>query len=619
MTEHMVFNVENNFGNSIGDRGSGSCGQICGLYGKRGVSAQRKLVAVLAADIAGYAGLMEAEEDATYTRVKTLISDLVRPGVARHRGRIVKTTGDGFLAVFDNAVDATGCAVEIQEALAHSVTESSTPFVVFRMGINLTEAIVDSDDIFGDGVNLAERLQSSSEPGGIVVSAAVAEKLHALPAFKLANLGELKLKHLRRPVTAFSVQVKDGLAGHVIPLAALPDDRPSIAVLPFGLELGDTRDTWFADGIIEGIIHILSGIGNLYVISRGTCLAYAQRTYDPRVVGRDLGVRYVLSGVVHRADDRLRIFTEVVDAATGSVLRSDRYDGDIGDLFEMQDRIATQVVAAIAPAVREHELTRAMRKPPGSVTAYDLLLQALALLYQLRRQTFDRARGLLQQAMASDPNYAPAYSHAATWHMFRIGQGWSTNVEEDAAEAERCAAAALERDGNDAVALAIHGQMLSFTRRDYSAATLFLDRAISAGPSCQMAWTLSSTTAGWIGDGERAVQHAIRALQLGPRDPFAFFAEHMLSQGHYISGDFEQAVAWGRRAAARNGMLTSNLRTLAGALVASGDVEGAQEIARRILVADPHFRLGNFAARSPMSPKILELHVPRLRIAGLPD
>ena len=180
-------------------------------------------------------------------------------------------------------------------------------------------------------------------------------------------------------------------------------------------------------------------------------------------------------------------------------------------------------IAAIAPAVHEHELTRAMRKPPDSVTAYDLLLQALALLYQLRRPTFDRARGLLQQAMASDPNYAPAYSHAATWHMFRIGQGWSTNVEEDAAEAERCAAAALERDGNDAIALAIHGQMLSFTRRDYNAATLFLDRAISAGPSCHMAWTLSSATSGWIGEGERAVQHAIRALQLSQLDPFTFF------------------------------------------------------------------------------------------------
>lgn len=583
------------------------------------MTAQRKLVAVLSADIAGYAGLMEVEEEATYTRVKTLISDVVRPSVARHRGHIVKTTGDGFLAVFDNSVDATGCAVEIQEALARSNTEPSTPFVMFRMGVNLTDAIIDAEDIFGDGVNLAARLQSSSEPGGIVVSAAVAEKLQALPEFKLVDLGELKLKNMRRPVTAFSVKVKDGLAGHAIPLASLPDDRPSIAVLPFSLELDDTRDTWFADGIIEGIIHTLSGIGDLYVISRGTCLAYAHRTYDPRAVGRDLGVRYVMSGVVHRANDRLRIFTEVVDAATGSVLHSDRYDGGIGDLFEMQDRIATQVVAAIAPAVREHELKRAMRKPPDSVTAYDLLLQALAVLYQLRRPTFDRARGLLQQAMASDPNYAPAYSHAATWHMFRIGQGWSTNVEDDAAEAERCATAALERDDNDAVALAIHGQMLSFTRRDYNAATLFLDRAISAGPSCQMAWTLSSTTAGWIGDGERAVRHATRALQLSPRDPFAFFAEHMLSQGHYISGDFEQAVAWGRRAAARNGMLTSNLRTLAGALVASGDIEGAREIARRILLADPHFRLGNFAARSAMSPKILELHVPRLRMAGLPD
>jgi tetratricopeptide (TPR) repeat protein len=240
-------------------------------------------------------------------------------------------------------------------------------------------------------------------------------------------------------------------------------------------------------------------------------------------------------------------------------------------------------------------------------------------LYQLRLETFDRARGLLQQAMASDPSYAPAYSHAATWHMFRIGQGWTTDIVADADEAARCAASALDRDPNDAVALAIHGQMLSFTRRDYDWALQFLDRAIAVSPSCHMAWTLSSTTAGWMGDGERAVAHASRAMQLSPLDPFAFFTEHMLAQGHYVKGDFEQAIAWGRRAASHNSMLTSNLRTLAAALVAHGDIDAAHDVARRVLVLDPDFRLKTFAARSAMSQRVLEIHIPRLRAAGLPD
>jgi tetratricopeptide (TPR) repeat protein len=335
-------------------------------------------------------------------------------------------------------------------------------------------------------------------------------------------------------------------------------------------------------------------------------------------VGRDLGVRYVLSGIARRAGDRLRIFTELADAATGGILRADQREGSSADLFEMQDRIAEEVVAAIAPAVHDSELQRAMRMHPDSVTAYDLLLQALDLLYQLRRQTFDRARGLLQQAMAQDPGYAPAYSHAATWHMFRIGQGWSAKIEEDAAEAERCAVAALERDHNDAVALAIHGQMLSFTKHDYRAAMIFLDRAIAAGPSCHMAWTLSSTTSGWIGDGKRAVEHARRALQLSPFDPFAFFAEHILSQGHYVNGEYEEAVAWGRRAATSNPSLASNLRTLAASLVALGEVDEARKIGQRILAADPEFRLAAFASRSAMAPTVLNGFMSRLRSAGLP-
>jgi class 3 adenylate cyclase/TolB-like protein/Tfp pilus assembly protein PilF len=579
---------------------------------------QRKLVAVLAADVAGYTSMMEVAEEETHLRLMGLLSDVIEPAVASHRGRIVKSTGDGFLAAFEGPTEAVDCAIRIQTLVAEAAMSDATP-MLFRMGINLTEAIIEPHDIFGEGVNLAARLQASAEPGGIVVTTAIAERLQNRHVLKLADLGELKLKNLRRKVRAFGISAPAAVKLHAVPYATLPDNRPSIIVLPFRLEPGNAQEKWFSEGIIEGIIHILSGIQNLFVISRGTSLAYAGQTVDPRAIGVQLGVRYALSGIVRRTRDRLRVFTELADASTGKVLRTDRRDSALGDLFEMQDEIATEVVNAIAPAVHNEELARAMRKPPDNLTAYDLLLQALDVLYQLRLETFDRSRGLLQQAMAHDPGYAPAYSHAATWHMFRIGQGWTTNSAVDAEEAARCAAAALDRDPNDAVALAIHGQMLSFTQHDYEQALHFLDRAITVGPSCHMAWTLSSTTAGWIGDGERAVAHATRAMQLSPFDPFAFFAEHMLSQGHYVRGDFEQAIAWGRRAASHNGMLTSNLRTLAAALVAHGDIDAARDIARRILVLDPDFRLKTFAARSAMSRSVLEIYLPRLRAAGLPE
>jgi adenylate cyclase len=579
---------------------------------------QRKLVAVLAADVAGYTSMMEVAEEATHLRLMGLLSDVIEPAIASHRGRIVKSTGDGFLAAFEGPTEAVDCAIRIQTLVVEAAMSDATP-MLFRMGINLTEAIIEPHDIFGEGVNLAARLQASAEPGGILVTAAIATHLQNRHDLKLTDLGELKLKNLRRKVRAFGISGPAAAKLHAVPFTALPDNRPSIIVLPFRLEPGSAHEKWFSEGIIEGIIHILSGIENLFVISRGTSLAFAGQTVDPRAIGVQLGVRYALSGIVRRTRDRLRVFTELADASTGKVLRTDRRDSVLGDLFEMQDEIATEVVNAIAPAVHSEELARAMRKPPDNLTAYDLLLQALDVLYQLRLETFDRARGLLQQAMAHDPGYAPAYSHAATWHMFRIGQGWTTNSAVDAEEAARCAAAALDRDPNDAVALAIHGQMLSFTQHDYEQALQFLDRAIAAGPSCHMAWTLSSTTAGWIGDGKRAVAHATRALQLSPFDPFAFFTEHMLSQGHYVSGDFEQAIAWGRRAASHNSMLTSNLRTLAAALVAHGDIDAARDIARRVLALDPDFRLKTFAARSAMSPSVLEVYLPRLRAAGLPE
>ncbi len=580
---------------------------------------RRELVVILAADVAGYAALMEAAEEATHARLTRLLSAVVEPAVAEHRGRIFKPSGDGFLAAFESAVDAVNCALHIQENLARAASEPEALPILLRIGIHLADVIIELGDIFGDGVNLAARLQASAEPGGIVVSADVAEQLPTRPEIRLADLGVLALKHIRRPVRAFSVAARAGTPVLAALPHALPDNRPSIAVLPFRLQHPDDEGAWFAEGVVEGIIHVLSGIGDLFVIGRGTSRAYVGRDADPRLVGRELGVRYVLGGSLWRVGGRLRISTELADAASGAVISSARHDGVVTDLFDMQDRIAGEVVASIAPAVREQELTRAMRKHPDSMTGYDLVLQALDLLYRLEREPFDRARGLLQQAMAHDPGYAPAYSHAATWHTFRIGQGWSPNMEDDSAEAARCALAALERDRNDAVALAIHGQVLSYTRRDYDAALHFLDRAVTVGPSCHLAWAYSSATRGWLGDGPRAVEHARRALRLSPRDPFAFFMEHMLSQAYYVSGDYREAVAWGRRAAARNGMLTSNLRTLAASLAALGDAEGAREVARRLLAVEPGFRLGSFAARTPMRREVLEQLIPRLRAAGLPD
>ncbi|MBX6374653.1 MAG: winged helix-turn-helix domain-containing protein [Acetobacteraceae bacterium] len=401
--------------------------------------------------------------------------------------------------------------------------------------------------------------------------------------------------------------------------SSIGDDRPSIAVLPFRCLPGDAQQSWFAEGIIEGIIHVLSGIENLFVIAQGSSLSYAGTDPDPRRVADELGVRYVLRGAVQRSEERLRITAQLIDAVDGRVLRAEKCDGAATDLFEMQDRIAAQVIAAIAPTVHEQELQRAMRKPPSSLTAYDLVLRALDLMPRLDSGLYEQAGELLKQAIALDPGYAPARSYAALWHLIRIAQGWTLDPAEDSGAAARNAAAALEREHYNATALAIQGHMLSYTRREFAAAARLLERATVAGPSNPTAWAFRSATTGYLGDGPRAVEQAEHAIRLSPLDPFVYLSEHLLSQAHYIAGNYAEAVRWGRWVAQQNPRHAANLRTLTASLAASGDVEGARETARQLLALNPGFRLSRFAARTPLGGSVLEQFLARLRAAGLPD
>jgi adenylate cyclase len=583
-------------------------------------SPQRKLVAILAADVVGYSRLMEEDEQETYGRLVHLRDSTVDPLISAHRGQVIKNTGDGFLAVFDSGSDALQCGLAIQRAVtAAGTAEPEHRAISFRMGVNVADVILDGSEIYGDGVNVAARLQTYAEPGGVVVSGAVAEQIATLPGVRVADLGELHLRNLLRPVRAFALHAVEA---RTHPLGDPPvgaEGRPSIVVLPFRQSPLDPDDAYFADGIVDNIIHALAGLKDLFVISRGSTLGYGGAKIDVRAIGRELGVRYVLYGSVQRVAGHLRIATELSDAETGAIVLSEKYDGELSELFALQDRIAAQVVITIAPHVRERERLRAMRKHPKNLTAYDLVLQALVPLYQMDYESFARARGLLQQAMAHDPGYAPAYSYAAYWHMFRIGQGWSPDERADVAEAERTAAAAIERDPDDALALAIYGHVQSFLKKDYDTAVEYLDRAIAAGPSCALAWTMSSATCGYLGQGATAVLRAEHGLRLSPLDSHVFFHEHILSQAHYINGNYDEAIAWARKAAQHNGRLTSNLRILAAGLVAVGKAEEAAVVARQLLAVEPRFGLRAFAARTPLRGPVRDTFVERLRAAGLPD
>jgi class 3 adenylate cyclase/tetratricopeptide (TPR) repeat protein len=582
-------------------------------------SPQRKLVAILAADIVGYSRLMEEDEAATVDDLKGHQA-VILPAVGRHGGRVIDTAGDGILAEFPSVINATECAVEIQTIMVtRTEGRPESRRMRFRIGINLGDVIHDETRIYGDGVNVAARLQTYAEPGGVVVSGAVAEQIVSLPGVHVVNLGELHLWNISRPVRAFALQMETvrGRALGDAPIGA--ESRPSIVVLPFRKNQSDPDDAYFADGMVDNIIHALAGLKELFVISRGSTLGYGGAKIDVRAIGRELGVRYVMYGSVQRAAGHLRIATELSDAETGAIVLSEKYDGELSALFTLQDTISTQIVTAIAPHVREHERLRAMRKHPTNLTAYDLVLQALGPLAGMDSESFSRARGLLQQAMARDPGYAPAYSYAAFWHMIRIVQGWSPDERADRVEAARTAGAAIERDPGDALALCIYGHMQSLLLKDYDTAVEHLDRALAAGPSCALAWTMSSATCGYLGQGAIAVLRAEHGLRLSPLDSHVFFHEHILSQAHYINGNYDEAIAWARKSAQHSARHTPNLRVLAASLVAVGKTSEATEVARQLLAVDPRFGLRAFAARTPLRGAILDTFVDRLRAAGLPD
>ena len=340
---------------------------------------ERRLAAILAADVAGYSRLMGADEVGTLAALKARRREIVDPAIAAHHGRIVKTTGDGMLVEFASAVDAVTCAVAVQEKMAEITSDG--PRIQFRIGINVGDIIIDGDDIFGDGVNVAARVENECEPGGACVSGSAFEQVRAKTSFAFDNLGERLLKNIDRPVRIYAVRPPLSSASAKSPAEArkpLPlPDKPSIAVLPFTNMSGDPEQEYFADGIVEDIITELSRIRWLFVIARNSSFTYKGQAVDVKQVGRELGVRYVLEGSVRKGGNRIRITGQLIDALTGTHLWAERYDRDLSDIFTVQDEIAASVAAVIEPALAAAEQQRVLRKPPERLDAWEAYQRGL--------------------------------------------------------------------------------------------------------------------------------------------------------------------------------------------------------------------------------------------------
>jgi TolB-like protein/class 3 adenylate cyclase len=545
---------------------------------------ERRLTAILAADVVGYSRLMGADEEGTLAALKAIRRELVDPRIVEHRGRIVKTTGDGLLVEFASVVDAVRCAVDVQREMAERNAGVPTATrIEFRVGINLGDVIIDGDDIFGDGVNIAARLETLAEPGGICVSRVVRDQVRDKLAVAFEDMGEQQVKNIARPVRAHRIRIDTPEAAPSAsaspPTLALPD-KPSLAVLPFQNMSGDPEQEYFVDGMVEEIITALSRIRWLFVIARNSSFTYKGQAIDVRQVGRELGVRYVLEGSVRKGGGRVRITAQMVEAETRAHLWADRFDGSLEDVFDLQDEVATSVAGVIEPTLQAAETARSARRPTADLTAYDLYLRGYALALSSATR-FPEALALMERAIARDPRYGPALA----WAAYCCDRLLTDDLSEDRA-ADRLKGAdfgrrALEVAGDDPGVLANAAQALAIFGEDIGAMMALVDRAVALNPSFARAWHISGVLKFWAGQHDLAIEHLEAALRLSPR---ASVGSSLLNiaGAYFFLGRFDQALPRLLLAIQEDPKRTNAYRVLAACYAHMGRLDEAREVIARL-------------------------------------
>ena len=548
---------------------------------------ERRLAAILAADVVGYSRLIGADEAGTLAAFKTIKSELFDPTSAANDGRLVKTTGDGFLVEFSSVVDALLCATEFQtQMVKRNAAQPTDRLIEFRIGINVGDIVVENGDVFGDGVNVAVRLEALAAPGGICVSERVQEDAEGKLDLVFEDIGEQHLKNIVRPVRVYRVAI-GGVAETARGRApfSLPD-CPSIAVLPFTNMSGDLDQEFFADGIAEDIITALSRYPSLFVIARNSCFTYKGRAVDVKQVGRDLGVRYVLEGSLRKAGDRIRVTGQLVEAETGRHFWADRYDRELTDIFALQDEITGAVTIAIAPAIADAERKRAMRKPPESLDAWTAYQRGLWHVFKFSQDDHALAEKYFQQAIDIDPAFAGGYKGLAVAYLQSATLFSTRGQAESYRSAEALARHAIALDGTDAEA---HSTLAAAILRhgDYEGALAQAEIALAISPNLALAHgTLGETLifSGRPKEGLAAVQISIR---LDPHDPKLANRLNNLALGLYFSGEYEAAVEAAKRAARANPAFTLPYRWLAAALGQLGRTAGAKEALGKAIAIAP--------------------------------
>ena len=582
--------------------------------------ARRRLAAILAADVVGYSRLMETAEAATLARLKDHRAELIDPLLATHGGRLVKLMGDGALVEFPSVVEAVACAVDIQRGMVErEAGRTGEEAIRLRIGINLGDVLVDGDDLYGDGVNIAARLESLAEPGGIVLSAAAFDQVVGKLPVTARDLGEQALKNIARPVHAYAIGEMAGATRPAVGrkrwpvLAALgllaamaagliwtfeqataPDtsarpkpvsERPVIAVLPFA-DLADPPEAYFSDGLTEDLAGALAKFGDLAVIDPAASLAERDRTANAAEVGRDLGAHYLVRGTVRCDGPQVRVGVQLVEAASGALLWSQRYDVALSDIFQVQDDITRQVAGAMAVRLDQLEQARIATKPPGSLEAYDLVLRGRQLLRQGTRASNREARAILADAVAKDPSYAPAQVALGDALREYGLSGWTEFPEDAIAQAERAAHAALALDPGLASASRLLGNIF-MTRQQYDLALAEYDRAIAANPSDAESYAYRGDGLVWAGNQVAAVASLEAAQKLNPGIGYG-----SLGLSYYLVGRYPEAIAMLDRGLPSEPVpfaRAANLAVLAASHAQLGNAEAAARSRAELAKVSPFF------------------------------
>ena len=587
---------------------------------------ERRLAAVLAADIAGYSRLMGIDEEGTLARLKAVRKGLVDPAITSHRGRIVKTTGDGMLVEFASAVDAARCAIEVQRGVAGQNADVPRGLrIEFRIGIHVGDIIIDDSDIFGDGVNIAARLEGIAEPGGVCISDDAHRQIRGKIDIAFDDLGEQTLKNIAEPMRAWHIRLAGEAALAIQPSSspmrvqelALPD-KPSIVVLPFDNMSAEPGQDYLADGIVEAITAALSCIRSFFVIARSSAFTYKGRATNARDIGKELGVAYLLEGSVQKAGNRLRIIVQLIETEGGAHVWSSRFDGALDEFFDLQDRITEQVAGALQPSIRIAEIERSKRKRPQELGSYDYTMRAMPHVWALEKEESARALELLEKALAIDPDYPLALSLAGWCHAQRSVYTWSDDVVKSQVMARSLAERAAEMSGDDPVILTVLGTVHTFVR-NHGTARVLLERAVTLDPNAAWAWSRLGWLENYADQSRRAIENFERALRLSPVDPMNFNNYVGLGSAHEIAKEYDEAAALYQRALEERPNAGWLYRHLASSLSGAGRIAEAKQALAETMLRYPDLTIAKFKQAMVFSAVTMNQVAENLRKVGLPD